>query len=252
VRLCRLAIIANPIAEDQPLLLVARLTQVVSNEDFRLVPGPFLNAVAIWRRARAQRLLRICVFVCVLVIYDQNDSVPHLLLSKKFFFLLTLLLLLHEIHTYRCPQGGLLLTTAVLHQRLLVRVLGCRRRRVRRREHFSSVFFFPSLLLDQNCLPVGGHEEKRKVPLEKKNCSLYQKEKRRSRTSFARASREKRKCARRTLEDLVDDDDDDAKKKSSKKSVVGWFIINPPRRAIFFFCRVGHADSTIGFIYLFI
>jgi len=99
---------------------------------------------------------------------------------------------------------------------------------------------------------VGGHEEKRKVPLEKKNCSLYQKEKRRSRTSFARASREKRKCARRTLEDLVDDDDDDAKKKSSKKSVVGWFIINPPRRAIFFFCRVGHADSTIGFIYLFI
>jgi hypothetical protein len=30
----------------------------------------------------------------------------------------------------------------VLHQRLLVRVLGCRRRRVRRREHFSSVFFF--------------------------------------------------------------------------------------------------------------
>lgn len=197
MRLCRLTIVANPIAEDQPLLLVARLTQVVSNEDFRLVPGPFLNAVAIWRGASAQRLLRIRVFVCVLVIYDQNDSVPHLLLSKKFFFLLTLLLLLHEIHTYRCPQGGLLLTTAVLHQRLLVRVLGCRRRRVRRREHFSSVFFF--LLVSWiNLLTREDTKKKEKVPLEKKkNCSLYQKEKRRSRTSFARASREERKCARR-------------------------------------------------------
>jgi hypothetical protein len=173
-----LAIIANPIAEDQPLLLVARLTQVVSNEDFRLVPGPFLNAVAIWRRARAQRLLRICVFVCVLVIYDQNDSVPHLLLSKKFFFLLTLLLLLHEIHTYRCPQGGLLLTTAVLHQRLLVRVLGCRRRRVRRREHFSSVFFFSFSSLGSIALNPWEDTKKKERCLWKKKTALFFRKKR--------------------------------------------------------------------------
>jgi len=229
VRLCRLAIIANPIAEDQPLLLVARLTQVVSNEDFRLVPGPFLNAVAIWRGARAQRLLRIRirVFVCVLVIYDQNDSVPHLLLSKKFFFLLTLLLLLHEIHTYRRPQGGLLLTTAVLHQRLLVRVLGCRRRRVRRREHFSSVFFL--LLVSWiNLLTREDTKKKEKVPSEKKKIALFIRKKRADVALRSRALLVRRGSVRAELEDLAeedddDDDDDDAKKKSLKLSWVGLY-----------------------------
>ena len=71
MRLRRLTVVANPITENQPLLFVARLAHIVSDEDFRLVPRSFLDAGAIWRRARAKWFFQISVFLCRdLVIVD--------------------------------------------------------------------------------------------------------------------------------------------------------------------------------------